>query len=331
MLIEWMYRKFELNNFGIIKYRFWPLLWKAIISIIFDKKLEAELLLYLKDKLIIIDDIFLEPERSPIVKFLHRHSELSIYCLSHGQNTLTNLWHDVASVNRRRKFDAQNIDVYVPSKIDASDLKRKAKNFNPVIIGNTRFDKYWVEKYPLRSKNIKLNDKFCHQIKVLFTLSKLNYGQDAAEVRELILQLTSDVNIVLCLKPHTRGMTIDELKLPNLENLIIADQYETTDLITWADLVLFTGSSIIFEAMIRKKAFVYLQGLQKYESIFDNLPQSNIYDGSIDICKVARTALTQLKCQSDSEQFLDEHVYGHTGGGVCESFVKKYVAQGPPC
>lgn len=325
MLILWLFRNFELNNSSIVKFRIWPLVWKSVLNFLFNRRFERKLLCYLKNKLIIIDDIYLEPNRSPIVDFLHRHRELSVYCLSHGQNTLTNLWYDVASINSREKFDARNIDVYVPSQIDIGDLNRKAKNFNPIVIGNTRFDKYWIENYPLRLKEMKLQTNFDYRFKILFTMSKLNYGQDAKEVRDLILQIVSDYNVILCLKPHTRGMKLDELKLPDLENLIVEEHCETTDLITWADLVLFTGSSIVFEAFIRKKPVVYLKRLQKYDSIFDNLPQLNIYDGRIDICQVIRNALEHPELAFSSDEYLNENVFGHTGGSVCETFITKYL------
>lgn len=325
ILILWLFRNFELNKSKIIKFRLWPLVWTKVLNAIFNRRFERKLLHYLQNKLIIIDDIYLEPKRSPIVDFLHRHQELSVYCLSHGQQTLINLWYDVASINQRERYDARNIDVYVPSKIDIGDLNRKAKNFNPIVIGNTRFDQYWIDNYPLRSKVNKFHSNLDHRRKILFTMSKLNYGQDANEVRELILQIVSNNRVILCLKPHTRGMKLDELNLPNLENLVVEEHCETTDLITWADVVLFTGSSIIFEAFIRKKPVVFLKRLQKYASIFDDLPQLNIYDGSDDICQVIQNAMERLDIAFNRDEYLNEHVFGNTGGNVCSSFIKKYL------
>ena len=86
--------------------------------------------------------------------------------------------------------------------------------------------------------------KLDYRKKILFFMSKLNYGQSANEVRKLIIDIVDNNDFVLCLKPHTRGMTLNELNLPNLDNLI-EEKCGSRDLISWADIVIFTGSSII--------------------------------------------------------------------------------------
>ena len=156
-------------------------------------------------------------------------------------------------------------------------------------------------------------------------MSKLNYGQSANEVRKLIIDIVDNNDFVLCLKPHTRGMTLNELNLPNLDNLVIEEKCGSRDLISWADIVIFTGSSIIFEAMIREKPVLYLSALQKYNSIFDDLPSHLKCSNSNSINEVLLRAMRDGYASWDLHDFIKQHVYGGTKGQICESFLSKFV------
>lgn len=318
-------RFIEQNRNKIIRYRIWPFLWRRILKIILNKKIKEKLVEYLNDKHVIIDDIYLEKERSPISSLLHLNKQLSVYCMSHGQNTLTNLWFDIEHSTTRSVYDAEGVTVYVPSEIDVTDLSRKAKNFTPIIIGNTRFDKYWVENDKLRDKKNIFSTKLDNRKKVLFVMSKLNYGQEAGEARDLILEIVKEEQFVLCIKPHTRGMTLEELNLPIYENLIVEEKCGTRDLISWADIVIFTGSSIIFEAIIRKKPILFLGKIQKYNSIFDNLPQSFLYNSNKSICEALISAIDEKNSEWGRNEFLNKHVYANTNGNVCSEFLREHI------
>ena len=111
-------------------------------------------------------------------------------------------------------------------------------------IGNTRFDKNWVL---FESKNIKdyiyrKNEQY--RTKILFVMSKIEYGQHVKEVQDLINEVLSDPKIALCLKPHTRGMDITNLDIKKNSNLTIEYTVETSDLIDWADLVYSLGPQL---------------------------------------------------------------------------------------
>ena len=193
---------FENNKNRIIRYRIWPSIWQIMMFFLINRFFERQLIRDLSDKNIIIDDVYLEENRSPVSKILRKYDHLKIYCLSHGQNTIKNLWYDKSQHQRTKLFNARGMNVYVPSKIDIGDLQRKAKNFNPIIIGNTRFDKYWIENDKLRNKENFFTTKLDYRKKILFFMSKLNYGQSANEVRKLIIDIVDNNDFVLCLTIH---------------------------------------------------------------------------------------------------------------------------------
>ena len=113
---------------------------------------ERQLIRDLSDKNIIIDDVYLEENRSPVSKILRKYDHLKIYCLSHGQNTIKNLWYDTSQHQRTKLFNAQGINDMYLQKLMLVTCREKLKNFNPIIIGNTRFDKYWIKNDNLRKK-----------------------------------------------------------------------------------------------------------------------------------------------------------------------------------
>ena len=106
-------------------------------------------------------------------------------------------------------------------------------------------------------------------------MSKIEYGQEASEVANFINRIGQIEGVALCLKPNTRDMTIENLEIDTSSIIKFEYNIPTTYLIDWAGMVVFTGSSIIFEAMIKRKKVLYLSFLQKYPNIFLRNCQKN--------------------------------------------------------
>ena len=101
-------------------------------------------------------------------------------------------------------------------------------------------------------------------------LSKLGYGIKVDELKDSI-KLVADMTGVSCaIKPHTRGMKFDFMDPKQLSDTVIVPDIPSALLIEWADILLFTGSSIAFHAMILNKRVGFLQNAQYIPTIFDD-------------------------------------------------------------
>ncbi len=61
------------------------------------------------------------------------------------------------------------------------------------------------------------------------------------------------------LKPHTRGMDLSDISrlVKSANNLELVVGTESADLIDWCDVAMSTGSSVIIDALLAGKIFVY--------------------------------------------------------------------------
>ena len=89
-------------------------------------------------------------------------------------------------------------------------------------------------------------------------LSKIQYGIKIESLIETIKFLSKLEDVTLIIKPHTRGMDLNHfINLNKYKNIINGEQYDSSTLIKWSSHVLFTGSSIIFQAMILQKKCIF--------------------------------------------------------------------------
>jgi hypothetical protein len=220
------------------------------------------------------------------------------------------------------------LTIYTPSDNDSRILESNYRNVKAVTIGNTRFDTDWILDYQKRllfpGKSL---DAF-FGTKIAFMMSKMEYGLDPREVFLLINKIASRDHTKIVLKPHTRGMSLIKYKNQISEKVLIADDVSSTEIIDWADIVIFTGSSIIFEAMIKRKRVLYLAALQKYETIFDSLPSIAILQALADL----DDAISRLEHEPYDYGVIDEFLALNThncvpGGRFCAAFAQQVFSE----
>ena len=225
--------------------------------------------------IIIIDEIAFQKNRSFFVdELINQKDHFSIYSFTTGQDTYLNLWYDKDKSVLFKTPVKINIPLFVPSDNDNRINKRSHPAEQIITIGNTRFDSAWIKKLSTVSKIKIKSDKLLkkhYKYKITFMLSKIEYGVDLDNIIELINECTHINDTLVILKPHTRGMTINNWKNNLHPNIVDGNSYSSSELIEWADTVLFTGSSIIYQAMILHKKVIFLKYCQKYKTIFDNL------------------------------------------------------------
>lgn len=166
----------------------------------------------------------------------------------------------------------------VPSALDKKAAEEFYTSEAPQIHGNLRMDRSWIKRLheeilvpPYMNKKAYM-DKMPQGKgpKVVFMLSKLGYGIKVDELKDSI-KLVADMPGVSCaIKPHTRGMKFDFMDPKQLSDTVIVPDIPSALLIEWADILLFTGSSIAFHAMILNKRVGFLQNAQYIPTIFDD-------------------------------------------------------------
>lgn len=166
---------------------------------------------------------------------------------------------------------------FVPNALNARIYKSLFPLETIRQIGNLRMDREWVEKglpealvppfyTPRHSDTLPPAEK---SLKIVVMLSKLSYGVDAQALKTTLSALGTMSGVTCAIKPHTRGMKFDFMPRADIGHAIVADDIPSTVLMSWADLVLFTGSSVVFHAALIGKRVGLLKYCQSLETIFD--------------------------------------------------------------
>ena len=250
------------NKFFIKFFNFFDRIFLKIVK--YDEKKIDEVL---KNNIFIFDDIILNKLRSKFILFLeNRKIHKKIYAVQTGQDTYLNLKRIIG--NKNKKNNELNVNYFfVPSTNDKNIFKKQSKN-KLFILGNTRFDKKWVYYLNKKAKILDINN--CKKHKIVFMLSKLEYGVKLKSLIKTLEYLEKMEDVTVILKPHTRGMALKNIfNENNFSNVINGEKFDSSSLIKWSDQVLFTGSSIIFQAMILKKKCIFLKNCLNVKSIFD--------------------------------------------------------------
>lgn len=321
--------KSQMLNFLLSRIINFPL----IFFVRHNKKWIAKAVNEMKNSIIIIDEIAFQKNRSNVVKEIVDNKDknnFSMYVLQTGQNTFTNLWFDKEKVI----FKTHKIPIakkyIVPSENDKNILKEEWPNENIIVAGNTRFDSSWINTLAeIASKNIEKDHllKKNSNKKIVFMLSKIEYGVDLQNLVETINICATIENSCVIIKPHTRGMTLDATKNQLNNNVYNGTKYSSNELTVWADTVLFTGSSIIFQAILLKKKVIYLKHCHKYNTIFDDSDAVLIANSANDVKKFVIEVGIDKTIQEKVDNFLKVNIHnGINSGLVCKN-IKNQIEQ----
>jgi hypothetical protein len=328
----WLSYFVEQSSVSVISHRVWIWCWRIMYKRISNSlDLSSTFVNLTSNTLLIIDDILVTPSRSFIVSLIRRENSAKLFCLSHGQNTYINLWHDKSFSYAAVNTHDPNLTIYTPSDNDARILEFNYKGIKAITVGNTRFDKEWVLNY--QEKLLKSNKKLSPYggTKIVFMMSKMEYGLDSVEVFKVINHIAGRDNTKIVLKPHTRGMSLGKYANLMNENVIIADDVPSSEIINWSDIVVFTGSSIIFEAMIKRKRVLFLAALQKYQTIFDKLPPLCIFKSGANVNDAISQVQSEAYDYDSIDQFVTSNAYNHIPEGrVCAALAERIISELAP-
>jgi hypothetical protein len=284
----------------------------------------------LPSSFVIIDEIIYSYGRSFFVDILRdfwlKAKSFKIFSFITGQDTYINLWHDKKNTSRDNKpINFLNIPIFVPGPNDKVIIKNQFPNEKVLIVGNTRFDRNWIN-YLHTNKSANIFDdnlSTSNRRRIVFMLSKMEYGVNELKLIDTINEISKIEFVEIAIKPHTRGMQINQIK--NLLNpkVFIADSYSSTQLINWCDYIFFTGSSIVFQGIILNKIIVFLSYCQNYQTIFDDCEfifnPKDLNDAVSIITDSKQDTLSH-----DTAPFLNTHIFNNIESGlICKEIKSK--------
>jgi len=287
----------------------------------------TEIFLAFKGSIIVIDEIVFTGKRSFFVDELRDYwkRNLNFYLCSFvtGQNIFLNLNNPlhVSSDNLGEELD---IPLFVPGPNDQKLWQLKYPKQNIEIVGNTRFDSFWIQTLNgIYNHSLSINESGNKTIKIVFMLSKLEYGVNSEEIINSINACSMMDNVIVIVKPHTRGMKLEDLTCKINDKVIDGSQYSSSDLINWANYVTFTGSSIVFHAILSHKFVIYLKYCHIFETIFDSIDKKFIANNLDELLLIIKN---HKEAVNYDRNFISIQIHNkNLSGNICNNIKNKII------
>ena len=211
-------------------------------------------------------------------------------------------------VNYQLPFD--NIVVYEQESKNRIILESGSNNVSN--IGSYRFSKDYIlfAQNIFKNQIAKLNQLLPkNQLKILLLLHKpvANYWME--EIYRIINTILVIDNIHLTIQSHTRGWAKDVIGLikKNIKtkhNILTIDsnEYSTTALFATTDLILFTSTSVIYEAIVIDKPVLHLSRTTSNRNYIDNMIKSYNVETRDDLINEIEKAKKDKNYRSYSEE-----------------------------
>jgi hypothetical protein len=199
----------------------------------------------------------------------------------HGHNILENemIWNQSMDIypGQTSTMGQMHYDYVVFENYLVTEKYKKLGIVNDdqaVVLGSTRFSNEWMKKIreiiPSNPPKTPLNT----QLKVVIMLSKPSYNGCTDELIRSITFISKFPGVFLIVKPHTRRKRFDHLNY--IKNIYIdnSHEYDSPNLIDWADVIFFEHSCICFDSIKQDKPTIYLKNTHANrlmsESIFNS-------------------------------------------------------------
>lgn len=220
--------------------------------------------------LVFTDEVLFQPGRSPLIDHIipvlvERGAHL--YAILTGHRVYKAVYPTGA--DKPQPYRSSKAHRYfVPSEKNRAIYAQMFPKETITVSGNLRMDAGWIETLhrdvlpdPAPLPRRKVN--------VVLMLSKLDYGVNVDQLKDTIRSLGAMDDVALAIKPHTRAMKFNFMTKSEIGHAHVVDHIPSTTLIDWGDVILMTGSSIIFHAILKGKIAGFLQYCQNLETIFD--------------------------------------------------------------
>lgn len=196
-----------------------------------------------------------------IVKYAQRY-KVPTFCLPHGLIIYSNLY-----VTRKRRIVVSSRDLYfdhyLAPGLHRAHLEARGIPASKITeIGSMRFCPEWLKVreenrigYGVGAKRLERSNK----LKVVVFLHQLTYNVDSQKLSEFLGSVGRVEGVEVFIKPHTRGMDEQSIRkaIGNKNSVRLATNLDSGRLIDWCDVAVSFGSSIVIEALVKRKIFIY--------------------------------------------------------------------------
>ena len=234
-----------------------------------------------------------------------REMKIPTVALPHGVFLYTN--ESVQSESKEEgQFERYNHYDYVvvQNKLFKEVISKSGVSEEKIfVLGSTRYCSEWMEENrKILPRKMKLGHDNSRKLKVVFMTTRPHY-RIAIERMLQTFEILSDLDgVEVVVKPHTRtGKEAEMYEGLHLSN--VAD-ISSVELSEWADVMLVVGSSIIIEALTRRKPALYLKYLHKNTAEYEAFGACWIINNETEL----RDALLTLQKNNTKVPYTDEEV-----------------------
>ncbi len=198
------------------------------------------------------------------------------------------MWSNELRLDNMLEFNKEEniLGHFDPRDLCIFENKQAQDRFNKIgvaieksyLYGSARFTKEWIETREQIIKEKKYETEYKNNsIKILFFYPKQGQNIHNDELIRTVSILSQHDDFEVILKLHDRVNKLDVKKsLPkvvsNKKNIrIISNNYSSSSLISWCDVVLNVHSSVMFEATIKDKTLILLTYLHSNKMWFEDL------------------------------------------------------------
>ena len=227
-------------------------------------------------------------------------------------------------INSNENIKAPVFDICILNKNSEKNLPYFDKKKTKKIYLAPRFSEEWSSKlleiYPKK----KLKNTKKKKFKIAFILSKWLYKDDKDKILSTIRTTSQIKNTQIIIKPHTRGMVLDE-KIPN--NVLIADNsYHTRSIIQDSDVIIFTRSSIFLDAILLNKQLIHLSYATNVDLASNALNSCKAFSQEDLIQKLGLIKLgRKIYTQNDRKKCLSTYA-GKDNGKMLDNLLREIKA-----
>jgi hypothetical protein len=195
-----------------------------------------------------------------------KNNSIPTLAVPHGHNILLNQLHGAKymqfeenkhpfNLKVKSHFDYTVFENYIIRNRYISYGVFNDNNSN--VIGSSRFSDEWMEIIQKITDKQNIHYGQDKKLKIVLMLSKASYNSFHEEIVRTIQFIIQYPDVFLIVKPHTRNKSIN---IETNNNLFVdnSHEYHSTNLIKWADLVIFEHSCISFHALKLDKPTLYL-------------------------------------------------------------------------
>ena len=272
------------------------------------------------------------PKQYIIDSLLGAAEEMSVptLALPHGVYLYTNNLVKVASTEESR-YDKFNRFAYivVQNKLRQEVLARAGVNEEKIfVLGSARYSDEWMSQYSkILPRMIKSDAEGAGKLKVVFMTTRPVYRIDVERMLRTFKMLSELDGIEVVVKPHTRTGT--EAHIYDNSPLANVSDISSVELCEWADVMLVIGSSIIIEALTRKKPALYLKYLHENTTEYEEFGACWIINDETEL----QDALLLLRdgeghvpyTEDNVDKWLAEIIYGGRGIRDVLSDYKEFI------